>query len=213
MSWDTSEFDLFSVCACGKGKVVRHVLQLDDDWDRTETSNLGEDILCPECKSKYHIEHHVRYYSMVPSWVGSGTSDRAFLVPNDIQIPDYQAERYFDFSSIHEKIAANYPLLDIQESIKDMLDNQFATRVQLSSSFSIIRMYYKKFKKKNLKLIVPVLQEVARNYYNYEWNYEAITAYRETERIEIEKNNKAIETAMEQSFELHFTREVRHDQT
>ncbi len=62
MSWDTINYDEASICACGKGYVIRHMQQRDDDWNRSETSCLGEELSCPNCKTKYHIEHYIRYF-------------------------------------------------------------------------------------------------------------------------------------------------------
>ena len=83
MSWDRIEYDEFAKCKCGKGKVIRHMYRVDDDWNRTREGCIIEKLDCPECSRKYHIEHYIHHYSCMP-WDGDGISDRVFLVPNGI---------------------------------------------------------------------------------------------------------------------------------
>ncbi len=205
MSWDIIEYDEFSNCACGKGKVVRHMQQRDDDWNRSETRCLGEEIQCVDCAKKYHIEHHIRHYLCKP-WKGDGISDRAFLVPNGISIPSYVGIRSFNFSEIDKEIASMYTLEEINASLNDMLTNKYTTRLKLDCSHSIVRIYNKAHKKKSLSLIVPVLENIIQNYDKYEWTPETIKEYRIRESEEIRENNKAIDETMAKSFELNFRR-------
>ena len=205
MSWDIIEYDEFSNCACGKGKVVRHMQQRDDDWNRSETRCLGEEIHCADCAKKYHIEHHIRHYLCMP-WKGDGISDRAFLVPNGISIPSYVGIRSFNFSEIDKKIASIYTLEEINASLNDMQTNKYTTRLQLKSSCEIVDLYYHRYKKKSLNLIKPVLETIIQNYDKYEWTPETITEYRTTEEKDLSKNNKAIDEAISKSFELNFRR-------
>lgn len=205
MSWDIIEYDEFSNCACGKGKVVRHMQQRDDDWNRSETRCLGEEIQCVDCAKKYHIEHHIRHCLCMP-WKGDGISDRAFLVPNGISIPEYKEKRSFIFLRIDNQIVAQIPLTDIQAALNDMQTNKYTTRLQLNSSCEIVDLYYHRYKKKSLNLIKPVLETIIQNYDKYEWTPETIKEYRMRESEEIRENNKAIEETMDKSFELDFRR-------
>ena len=123
MSWDTFEYDEFSNCACGKGKVIRHMQQRDDDWNRVETSCLGEEIECTECKEKFYIQHIIRWH-LCPSWDGDGIYDRVFLVPNDIEMPSVKTKKVFSFSSIDKQIASEVSLSEISESIQDMINSK-----------------------------------------------------------------------------------------
>ena len=205
MSWDSFEYDLSAKCACGNGIVIRHILQRDDDWNRSETRCLGEEIHCADCAKKYHIEHLIRHYFCMP-WDGDGISDRAFLVPNGIHIPKYKEKRIFSFSRIDEQIAADVPLKDIKASINDMQTNKYTTRLELGSSREIVLLYQRRYKKKSLKMIIPVLETIIQNYDKYEWTPETITEYRITEEKELSKNNKEIAEAISKSFELDFRR-------
>ncbi len=127
-------------------------------------------------------------------------------MPNGIKIPSIKSERRFSFSEIDKEIAANISLSEIKESMNDMTANKYTTRLQLSSSHSIVEIYQKRYKKKSLNLIIPILKEIVHNYDSYEWTPEKIEEYREVERKDIEENKKAIEDALNQSFELDFKR-------
>lgn len=205
MSWDTINYNEIAVCACGGGTVIRHMQQRDDDWNRSKTLCLGEELNCSNCKTKYHIEHQIKHFPCL-SWKGDGVSDRVFLVPNGISIPSVKSESHFSFSEIDKEIVANISLSEIKESINDMIENKYTTRLKLSSSHSIVRIYQKRYKKKSLNLIVPILKEIVQNYNSYEWTPEKIEDYRKVEQKDIEENNKAIEDAIKQSFELNFKR-------
>lgn len=205
MSWDKFNYDETAICACGKGNVVRHMEQRDDDWNRSETICLSEELVCTNCKTKYHIEHLINHFLCLP-WKGDGISDRAFLVPNGMKIPSVKVERNFSFSEIDKEIVAKISLSEIKESINDMVANKYTTRLQLSSSRLIVNLYQGQYKKKSLNLIVPILRKIVQNYDSYEWTPEKIEEYRKVEQEEIEKNNKAIEETINQSFELDFSR-------
>ncbi len=205
MSWDTIHYDLFAKCACGKGKVIRHIERRDDDWNRSETYCIGEEIECSDCCNKYHIEHVIHHY-YCPPWKGDGISDRAFLVPNEIKMPPRKNEHYFVFSDIDEEIVASLSLEDIKASIDDMKTNKYTTRLQLESSERIVDLYQGRYRKRNLKLITPILEDIIQNYNKYEWTHDKMIEYRHKEKEEIENNKKEIERVIEQSFELEFRR-------
>lgn len=206
MSWDRIEYDEFAKCKCGKGKVIRHMYREEDDWNRTREECTSEKIDCPECSSKYHIEHHIRYYFCMP-WDEDGISDRVFLVPNGIKIPAVKTERSFSFHELDKDIVASIAISEIKVAINDMKENRYTTRLKLDSSKAIVSLYQKRCKKKSLNLIVPFLEEIIQNYDNYEWTLEKIEAYRKIERESIAENKKEIEQAIDLSFELVFGRD------
>lgn len=202
MSWDKFNYDETAICACGKGKVIRHMQQRDSDWNQSETYCLSEELLCYECQKKYHITHLCNY-----KHDGVIEYERIFLVPNGVNIPSVKTERSFYFSEIDKEIASKFSLFDIKSVMQDMTYNKYTTKLKLENSHSIVRLYFKRFKKKSLNLILPILDKIIQNYDSYEWTIEKIEEYSKIEREEIEKNNKAIEEAINQSFELDFKRD------
>ena len=60
--------------------------------------------------------------------------------------------------------------------------------------------------RKDLSLIVPILNKIITNYDSFEWTVDKITEYRQKEKEAILENNKAIELAISNSFELNFSR-------
>lgn len=203
MSWETIESERFSVCACGKGRVVQRVLERSDDWNRREVLKKNEEILCAECKEKYHIEHLVRHYPCF-SWDGDGVSDRVFLVPNGVEMPPVIAKKDFSFSTVEERIVSSMPLKTIKACIDDMLANKYSTRMQLNDSHRIVALFEKYRKTKSLKRIIPVLDEIVQNYDNYKWTPESIEEYKKQEKVEIQKNEQVIQKVISQSYELYF---------
>ena len=87
-----------------------------------------------------------------------------------------------------------------------MQTNKYTTRLELGSSREIVLLYQRRYKKKSLKMIIPVLETIIQNYDKYEWTPETITEYRTTEEKDLSKNNKAIDEAISKSFELNFRR-------
>lgn len=203
MSWETFEYDISTECACGNGKVIRHIISRSDDWGRSEKYYTGEKIECPECVNKYYIRHIIRYRSC-PSWERSGKSDRAFLVPNEINMPDVIEEKVFFFQRIDEEIVSRLSLDDINASINDMINNKYSTRVKLESSRLIINEFQWRYKRRSLNIIIPFLEELYQNYNNYEWTFERVEKYKEKEKTIIAENEKTINEAIPKSFELHF---------
>ncbi len=201
MSWDRFEYDEIAKCRCGKGKIVRHMYEEEDDWNRSRGGCTGEEIQCPECSKRYRIEHLMNY-----KHDGIIEYDRVFLVPQNMNFPQPISERSFYSPHIEEEIVASFPLDDIKASANDMIVNRYTTRLRLSVSKQIVSVYYKRFKRKDLSLIVPILNKIITNYDSFEWTVDKITEYRQKEKEAILENNKAIELAISNSFELNFSR-------
>lgn len=130
MSWDRFEFTEVAQCACGKGYVVRVAYTEDDDWNRSRSGIINEKIACENCRTQYHIEHVIRYYSC-PRWESDGISDKAYLVPNSLTIPEQISEKHFSFNvekeivSIYEKRYKKKrlaPIIDMLCSIEQQYD-------------------------------------------------------------------------------------------
>ena len=205
MSWDKIEYTEKAKCACGHGAVLRRMFREDDDWNRTRFGCISEEIECLDCSSKYHIEHHVRHYHCMPC-DGDGISDRVFLVPNGIKIPEVKTEKIFSFTKFDEEIVSLFSIDDIAHIINDMQENKFSTKLKMQDSQKVVKIYHKKYKKRNLKAIVEILQQIIQNYDCYTWTKNKIKKYKEIERQNIIDNDKMIEQAIALSFELDFKR-------
>lgn len=98
--------------------------------------------------------------------------DRVFLVPLNMSFPQPISERSFYSPHIEEEIVASFPLDDIKASANEMIVNRYTTRLQSSVSKHIVSIYYKRFKRKDLSLIVPILNKIITNYDSFEWTFE-----------------------------------------
>ena len=83
--------------------------------------------------------------------------------------------------------------------------NRYTTRLRLSVSKQIVSVYYKRFKRKDLSLIVPILNKIITNYDSFEWTFDKIAEFRQKEKEAILENNKAIKLAISNAFELNFS--------
>lgn len=202
MSWDRIDYTELSECACGKGVVERRTYRRDDDWGRSETTVISEEILCDSCKDTHHIEHYVRHY-FCHRWDGDGISDKAYLVPNGISIPAHKSKRAFSFRE-DEKIVAEYPLEEILRAKGDMIQSRYSTRLTRASSKKIVEAYFKKHKKKSLPPIIQILTAIEEDYSSYQWTPEKIASFRLREQAEIDANNDSIQNVLARSFELKF---------
>lgn len=204
MSWDRSEYTETAVCACGNGIIVRKVYVEDDDWNRSRSGIISEEICCDNCKKKFHIEHYVKHYFCFP-WDGDGIVDKTYLVPNNLTIPSVLSEKNF-FFSVDEQIVANYCLEEISAAKADMIRNKYSTRLELKSSQQIVALYAKEYKRRSLAPIVELLNDIENQYHKYDWTPQRLKDFRSKERLKIQENKQAIEMVLEQSFELDFRR-------
>ncbi len=202
MSWDRSEYTEFSLCACGKGKVVRQAYIEDDDWIRTRSGIISEEICCNDCKEKFHIEHYTRHCFCLP-WKGSGIIDRVYLVPNTLSIPSELSEKKFHFS-IEEKIVAGYSLEEISAMKADMIRSKYSTRLERKSSQEIVAIYAKQNGTKRLEPIVKLLSNIESQYNKYEWTPQRLEEFRRKEKMQIQENQQAIDIVLSQSIEINF---------
>lgn len=207
MSWDRWTYDEYSDCACGKGKIIAHCWQADDDWNRSESGINSIEITCHDCKKNYHLET-IHRYSWCPPWKGSGHSTSYFLVPNGLEIPRVISRKseYDFYNSFEEQIACQFTYQDIQAVVTDMKDSKYSTRVTLDKSKHLVYLFSKATKTKSLNKIVPALEDILSNYDNYEWNFEKIKKFREEEEVIIAENEKKIEAVKAKSFSLDFRR-------
>ena len=118
MSWERTEYKEVAPCACGKGTIVRLAYTEDDDWNRSRSGIINEKIACENCRTQYHIEHVIRHYSC-PSWKGDGISDKAYLVPNSLTIPEQISEKHFSFN-VEEEIVSIYSYDEIKAAKADI---------------------------------------------------------------------------------------------
>ena len=204
MSWDRTEHTEVATCACGNGKIVRQVCTACDDWNRVESAIISEKINCQDCIKKFHIEHYVRHINC-PSWEGDGIIDKAFLVPNNLTIPQELSERCFHFE-IDEEIVSKYSLEDIIESKADMIRNKFSTRLERKSSREIIALYFRKYRRKSLPPIIRLLNYIENQYEKYVWTPQRLQEFRSEEKYRLRENKHLINEILSKSFELDFKR-------
>ena len=204
MSWDRFEFTEVAQCACGKGYVVRVAYTEDDDWNRSRSGIINEEIACENCRTQYHIEHVIRHYSC-PSWEGDGISDKAYLVPNSLTIPEQISEEQILFT-VEEEIVSIYSCDEIHAVKADMTKNKYSTRLELENSRRIVSIYEKRYKKKRLAPIIDMLCSIEQQYDKYEWTPEKIAAYRDAEKAKIRENEEKIANVNGQSILLEFRR-------
>ena len=207
MSWERTEYEEISKCACGKGTVVRHSYIEDDDWNRIQEGVISEEICCDTCRGNYHIEHYIHHYFCLP-WKGNGIIDKAYLVPNNLSIPPEIHEKSFHFN-LDEQIVATYCLEEILKAKLDMIQNRYSTRLTRQSSKEIINLFAKKHKKRSLASIVELLSHIETQYETYEWTPQRLAEYREQEKIKIQSNQESIAAILDKSFELDFRRNDR----
>ena len=138
------------------------------------------------------------------SWDGDGISDRIFLVPNGSKLPTVKSERNFIFSKLDEQLVSQLTVTEIARAIEDMKMNKYSTRLEFDVSKRIVALFEKRYKKRSLNLIIPMLEKIVQSYEQYEWTPEKIAEYRIMEKEEIEQNKKEIQEVLDRSFELFF---------
>lgn len=209
MSWDRWEYNKYSKCACGKGKVIAHCWHADDDWNRSESGINSIEISCHDCSKSYHVET-VHRYSWCPSWIGSGNSSRYYLVPNNIKIPSVITKKndYDFYDAFEEQLAGQYTKVELYNAIDDMQENKYSTRVKLNISKSIIYKFSKAKNTKSLKNIIPQLKSILKNYDSFTWTKTKIEKFREEEEKIIADNEEKIAQAISKSYELDFKKEI-----
>ena len=168
--------------------MIQHMAS--DDWNRTRGEGTEYEIKCDSCRKKYHIAQSGYHY----------------LVPNGIEMPHGKRRRsfYSFYSTVKEEIACSFSQHTLQEVLSDMKANKYSTRLTNDVSKHIVSMYYRRKKRRNLPEIILCLEEIVKNYNNYEWNSDKIKEYRKQEEKEIEDNEAKIDAVIKVSFKLNF---------
>lgn len=206
MSWETMYDRLeISHCLCGKGTVTRQTYFEMDDFNRARDGYYDEKIQCTDCATKYHIEHHIRYY-FCPPWKGDGIADTPYLVPNNMTLKHDVNEKIFVFS-LKERIISSYKKDSLESVIDDMEKSRYSTRVELTDSKEIVNLYYRKHNKRSLPNIIELLKQCVSDYSSYEWDFDRMQEYRQQEQNRIEANIEKINNTIAHSYELKFKTE------
>lgn len=192
-----------AVCACGKGKVIRHYYFDMNDWNQIRDGYYGEEIQCNECKKKYHIESISKSYTC-PKWEGDGVVTTYYLVPNGKSLyrtHNYETPFGHQFS---DSCVSDYKIEILESVVKDMVDNKYSTRLTQDASIEIFNRYYSLYKKKRLKPIISILQNCIDNYNSYEWTYDKAQAYKKKMQQVIETEDETIRKTFSESYTLNF---------
>ena len=203
MSWDRIETDMYSKCACGQGRVIKHCWQEDDDWNRSRSGISGYDIACPKCNEKYHIDTITRNYVCRP-WISDGITVNEYLVPRGLDLPKVITPMTIHPCSADAEIVSKYTEEAITDVIDDMIANKYSTRVQLQDSKNVIRICNKRLHTKSINKIVPFLKEILDKYNIYEWNPVTIAEFRKKEQTIIQNNENEIDRVVSKSYLLEF---------
>ena len=192
-----------ATCACGKGTVVRTYYYDMNDWNQTREGYTDEEIQCPACQEKYHIESTTRHYNC-PRWDGDGIITDYFLVPIGKTLHlQSKVSRSFSYR-FDDCCVSDYPLDTLNAVIADMKENKYSTRLTLDSSKEIVGRYYRSYKKKSLPAIITILQECVDNYSSYEWTYEKMQEYKKALQKETDEHNRIIKEVLSESYPLDF---------
>lgn len=203
MSWELDYDEEKSiVCPCGRGKIKKRVYSKSDDWNRSESGEYGEELICENCSILYHIER-IDTYVNAPPWKWSGHIISYFLVPNGMTLKSKKRVTNFNLN-FKENVVAHYTVDEIKLIIEDMQKNKFSTRLENPDSSIIVNWHKSKYKKNRLIDIILKLQECIDEYAQYEWPKEKYSAFKEQEILEIEKEQERIERVKKLSIKLDF---------
>lgn len=195
-------YDEEAVCACRKGIVTRRCYVDENDWSTKYRYTAG-DILCPECKKKYHAESITRKGFVYP-WEGSPFYTEEYLVPNGMEVPEMVVERFSFGCGVKEKIVNISTKQELMDVIRDMEHSKYSTRIALQKSKEIVDICRKELKIQSLKKIIPMLQDILNHYDEYEWNPDTIKAFKEEESKIIRKYKEDIKKIISLSYKLDF---------
>lgn len=204
MSWERSEYTEFSLCACGRGKVIRVSYREEDDWNRTRYGTIREKIECNYCEKRYHIEKFIRKTNFRP-WEGDSSIEESYLVPKKLSIPETVKEKSFCFK-VDEQIVAYFTKEEIVTVIEDMISSKYSTRLKQENSKKIVTIYRKTYKKVRLSPIIESLNTILENYNSYEWTQDKYMNYKVKEKNIIEENNRIIKECLAKSVLLNYRR-------
>lgn len=203
MSWDRINIISEAKCPCGCGKIIKLHYREDDDWNRSREKIVSEEIKCPMCASKYHIEHLTHSFFQ-PSWKGNGTVDIAYCVPNGQTLQYNLQPRNFIFADFEEKLVADNSEQELKRVLEDMQRNKYSTRLQMKESCSIVFEYKKRFKSQKLSNVIPFVKSAIDNYDNFEWTKERIQLFKENEEKRIQHDKNLQDEALKDSLEIDY---------
>lgn len=195
MSWDTTYYVSTAECPCGKGYIERKHYKREDDWNKSEFGISSETIMCPVCKSHYHIEHLIKHY-YCPSWVGDGISDTAYCVPNGLTVNGFDTEYHTPniYYSFEESIVNKFSKNDLLRAIDDMIEKKFSTRLNDSKVIQVYESFECYFRTKRFKNIIPKIKFIVDKYDDFVES-EKITKSKIESAIAVEKKRVHNENA------------------
>lgn len=191
-----------AVCACGMGEVIHHTYEDMNDWNQTRSGIYGEEILCPACKGKYHIEHITRTFPQ-PKWDGDGIVTTYYLVPIGKTVNLQTKPRPHSFT-FDQACVAKYTKEELSNVVSDMKESRYSTRLALDDSKKIVSAYERRYKKRGLPQIIAVLEKCIQNYSGYNLTHDSFAELQEMEQARITENQKIIDAVLKESFQLNF---------
>ncbi|MFV0476122.1 MAG: hypothetical protein ACK5MQ_18250, partial [Pikeienuella sp.] len=126
-----------------------------------------------------------------------------YLVPKELTLDINTSEKIFNFK-FDEQIISLYSKNEISSMVEDMKKNKYSTRVEFEETKIIIDIYYRKYKKKRLNLIVDVLTDSLIKYDTYKWTKDKMEQFRKQEAKEIKMKLVNKEKALLKSYQLIF---------
>ncbi len=207
MSWEQYDFDMEARCACGNGTVMAHCYEESDDWGRYRSGVYSMEIICPECREKYHVQS-IALSCPVREPGDTGHEIYTYLVPNRLQLPREltpESDSYFHHNT-EEEIVNMVRKDDLKCVIVDMEESKYSTRVIFPQSEKIIKICKRRLHTRSLKVIVPYLKNILDKYDTYKWNPDTIKKYREEEEENIAENKARIKYVRSKSHPLYFRR-------
>lgn len=175
MSYEEDYREPFSSpCACGKGILRYYRIVESNDWGQERESNTTVEILCENCKERYHYEH---------TYLGEGV-----LVPNGLSMParvpalanKYQYTPDERFIGKHDKAV-------IEEMIADMTapKHRFIKDLKYSPAIEYAQEWVLYYKKKSLAPMIANLNRILSQ-------YDELVATREKKRARVEDHEKQV---------------------
>lgn len=206
MSWDRFEYIESAICACGKGTVIKHCYQEDDDWNRSRNGCTEVRILCQKCKSQYHFESVQQHFFQF-RWMGDGIVTKEYLVPNGLRIPAVKIQNTNFNTNPKEAVVNIVTKEELVAIIEEMKCKKYSTQIELLKGKEIINICKKKLKTRSFKKIIPFLQDISASYDTYKWNPITIAEYQKQEAQDIKKNQEEIAGIISQCYELTFQKQ------
>ena len=186
-------------CACGKGYVRYFKIVMSNDWGQERESSTSPEILCDECKQKYHCES---------DYLGK------YLIPEgltlDLKEPKLkQAYKYTDnecFVQKHSKDVIEEIISDMtapkHRYIKDLITEDAQKFAQEWASWT---------RKKSLKPMIKYLQEILTNYDNLVLSIDEKRPHVEKYELKYGEYTKKLRNVREKSFKLQYKYDYEYE--